>query len=52
MDGVDNSVAEVAVVVAVVTWVVHPAVLADHPDNPASDCEDDAAVVPLDCLAH
>lgn len=49
MDGVDNSVAAAAVVAAVATWAVPPAVLADHPDNPASDCEDDAAVVPSDC---
>lgn len=48
--GVDNSVAEVVVVVAVATWAVLP--VSVGLDNPASDCEDDAAAVPSDCLAH
>lgn len=52
MDEVDNSVVETVVVEAVATWAVHRAVLAGHLDNPASDCEDDAAAVPSGCLAR
>lgn len=50
--GVNNSVAEVVVVVAVATWAVLPVTSVDHLDNPASDCEDDVAAAPSDCLVH
>lgn len=52
MDGVDNFVVGVAVVVVVATWVVHLAVWVGHLDNPVSDYEDDVVAVPLDYLVH